>query len=88
MKNTAPHSPHPLLLTRNPDSTQIRIAFLFALSAHLTILMLPWQREPVVLSVPIKPPLIDIVDWEPKIPEARPPEVVVQQLEPRPRMSA
>jgi TonB family protein len=72
MQNTAPH---PLLITRHSDGRFLRIAFLCALTAHVLVLLIPWQKDPYV---PQPEPVIEGLVLTPY--DLEPPEIVVRNI--------
>ena len=60
---------HPLLATERSDGTFLRIAFLCALTAHVGILLLPWQKDPYVPEPPTASRAIVLVPTDIKPPK-------------------
>ncbi|MBD3869580.1 MAG: TonB family protein [Acidobacteria bacterium] len=80
MQNTVPH---PLLAAPRSDGKFLRVAFLFALTVHVIVLLIPWKKEPYV---PQPEPVIEGIvltpyDIEPPQPEVR----NIVEIEPRTR---
>ena len=80
MQNTVPH---PLLAAPRSDGKFLRVAFLFALTVHVIVLLIPWQKEPYV---PQPEPVIEGFVLTPY--DIEPPQLQVRnivEIEPRTR---
>lgn len=63
--------PHPLLAARRSDGRILKIAFLFALAAHVAVLLMPFKKRPLIPEMPSKPEIT------PTIPiHFKPPEII------------
>ena len=74
-------APHPLLAVRRSDGNVLKVAFLFALAAHVAVLLIPWKKDPIILELPPDP--IAIVPFDIKPPELT--EMTVVRIETRVR---